>query len=186
MKRTSLLMYTSSIIALLVALPIHAQEPEAPLSFPVYSSEEFSAVAVPASIKTQSLKIKARALRKAKKDKKTQKSPFVATWSTLLKQQQNTCAPGLPAAINVAIKINEKLVATDLYDGSPFFTGRILAADRIGFARQKQSNGYKITQTLVLGSVKGDKGFTVLKSETSNGVQSCFTIYSGNSKASRK
>jgi hypothetical protein len=140
--------------------------------------------AAPTAAKARALRLHSSEIRTRpakKKKKKSTPSPFPGSWYTSLTQKKNTCAAGIPAALNVGIKIESNLVAKDIFDGSPFFTGRILAADRIGFARSRTLNGCKQTQTYVLGNVKDSKGLSVLQSITECGANSCETLYSGNS-----
>lgn len=135
------------------------------------------AATVTSRIKTRKLRISSH--KKSKKN--ASQKIFAGIWRTTLNQNANTCSGNLPASINIGININSKLVATDVFDSSPFFKGTVLAANKIGFARSRIANGCKQTQTLILGNVKGNKGFTALRSDTSCGANSCYTLYSGNS-----
>ena len=173
----------AAVSILFVAASVQAENIEAPLSA-VFADATGPFIAAPSSAKASALKVHAHGLRtsRRKKDKKNSgKSPFVGTWYTTVKQVENTCAAGLPQTLNIGLTIDATLNANDKFDGSPFFTGRILAADKIGFARTRSANGCTYNQTYVLANVKGSNGFTGLKSETKCGVRSCYTFYSGKS-----
>jgi hypothetical protein len=173
----------ATVSFLFVAASVQAEDIAAPLSA-AFEGAPGEFTSAPTNAKASALKVHAHGLRtsRRKKDKKNSgKSPFVGTWYTTVKQVENTCAAGLPLTLNIGLTIDAKLNATDKFDGSPFFTGRVLAANKIGFARTRSANGCTYNQTYVLANVNGNNGFTGLKSETTCGARSCYTVYTGKS-----
>jgi hypothetical protein len=182
MKKNIVTLGIIAVAIILTNAPVSAQDLEAPLTALFLSDSNESFNSAPSAVKASARKIHAQGLRinRRKKDKKTTgPSPFIGTWYTKLNQVKNTCAAGLPATLNVGLTIDSKLVGKDKFDGSPFFSGVVLAANKIGFSRSRTANGCTQTQTYVLGNVKGNSGFTALKSETKCGANSCETLYSG-------
>ena len=106
-------------------------------------------------------------------------SVFAGKWYSRMKLINNTCSSSVPSSLNIGLNISSSHVGTDIGDGSPFFTGRVLAKDRIGFARRRSYQGCTQSQALILSKVNGKTGSFLVESTTSCPTASCKTLFTG-------